>query len=236
MTTANTETDPVIEDLGPKSAGQPSITRGRMTLLLIAGIPVTVLLASTWLWYYVMSGKLDIVGALGTANHGQLVQPPRQVMTSAWTNADGTPLALEEPRRWTLLIPVSGNDCDANCEQRLYTTRQIHQSLGKEIARVQRAFVTDTSLEALTFSAPTLSDDRPLPESFTAYLMSEQRGIATWTSPEDSFRNVFSELEARPDSWYLLDPAGWVMMRYDGAVDYKDVISDLKFLIKNSNG
>jgi hypothetical protein len=26
---------------------------------------------------------------------------------------------------------------------------------------------------------------------------------------------MFPELPARPDSWYLMDPAGWVMMRYD---------------------
>jgi hypothetical protein len=33
-----------------------------------------------------------------------------------------------------------------------------------------------------------------------------------------------------------MDPAGWIMMRYDPSIGYKDVISDLKFLIKNSNG
>ena len=33
-----------------------------------------------------------------------------------------------------------------------------------------------------------------------------------------------------------MDPNGWVMMRYDSSVDYKDVIADLKFLLKNSNG
>ncbi|MFT4825767.1 MAG: hypothetical protein ACI9J0_003701, partial [Cryomorphaceae bacterium] len=31
-------------------------------------------------------------------------------------------------------------------------------------------------------------------------------------------------------------PAGWIMMSYDGKVGYKGVISDLKFLLKNSSG
>ena len=37
-----------------------------------------------------------------------------------------------------------------------------------------------------------------------------------------------------PNSWYLVDPSGWVMMRYSTEVNYKDVIGDLKFLLKNS--
>ena len=54
-------------------------TNNRMVLLLIAGIPVTMILGATWLWYFVVRGDLDLVGALGTANRGALVQPPRQI-------------------------------------------------------------------------------------------------------------------------------------------------------------
>ena len=42
---------------------------------LIAGIPLTMILAATWLWYFVVRGDLDLVCALGTANQGTLVQP-----------------------------------------------------------------------------------------------------------------------------------------------------------------
>ena len=54
-------------------------TNNRMVLLLIAGIPVTMILGATWLWYFVVRGDLDLVGTLGTANRGALVQPPRQI-------------------------------------------------------------------------------------------------------------------------------------------------------------
>ena len=101
---------------------------------------------------------------------------------------------------------------------------------------MQRLFVTDGSLSEVTLTVAELSDQRPIPESFNAYLESEQRGMqAMQTSPE-SFERMFSELGDDPQSWYLMDPSGWVMMRYDSSVNYKDVISDLKFLIKNSNG
>ena len=48
----------------------------RIVLLSIIGIPVTMILAASWLWYFVVQGDLDLVGTLGTANRGTLVQPP----------------------------------------------------------------------------------------------------------------------------------------------------------------
>lgn len=213
-----------------------AVMRGRMTLLLIAGIPVIVILASSWLWYFVMSGDLDLVGRLGTANNGELVRPPRQIEQAALNNGQEEVFKPSNPPRWSLVVPVAGNVCDTACEERLYTTRQIHQSLGKELGRVQRVFVTNGRLANITMDVPELSDGRPLPDSFTAYLQSEQRGMSAWQASETGFGQLFSELSVSPDSWYLMDPSGWVMMRYDSSIDYKDVISDLKFLIKNSNG
>ncbi|MEO0435554.1 MAG: hypothetical protein AAF098_01460 [Pseudomonadota bacterium] len=214
----------------------PSVTQGRMTLMLIAGIPVIVILASTWLWYFVMSGELDLVGALGTSNNGKLVLPPRQAEKAGWESAENVPFSPSIPARWTLVVPLAGKSCGRPCESLLYQARQIHQSLGKEIGRVQRLFVTDGLLSEVTLDLAELSDQRPLPASFSAYLASEQRGMGAMQTPPESFKSMFSELEEFPQSWYLMDPSGWLMMRYDSSVNYKDVISDLKFLIKNSNG
>ena len=36
--------------------------QGRAVLLLIAGIPLTMMLAASWLWYFVEQGDIDIVG------------------------------------------------------------------------------------------------------------------------------------------------------------------------------
>jgi hypothetical protein len=46
----------------------------------------------------------------------------------------------------------------------------------------------------------------------------------------------FAELTDQPNQWFLVDPAGWIMMRFDDDLDYKAAISDLKFLLKNSAG
>jgi hypothetical protein len=214
----------------------PAPGQGRLTLLLIAGIPVIVILAATWMWYFVANGQLDLVGALGTANNGELLRPPRQATAAGWQSADGAPFdPLQRPAaRWTLVVPQPSGACDALCEQRLFETRQIHMALGKEMGRVERMLVTPADDIELVVGA--LSDDRPLPGSFGAYLESEQRGLTVWHSAPSAFGGLFAELADEPASWYLMDPAGWIMMRYDPSIGYKDVISDLKFLIKNSNG
>ena len=221
------------------SGREPLPGSGRLTLLLIAGIPVTVILAATWMWYFVARGDLDLVGALGTANKGELVQPPRQAEDAGWQNAEGAAFGAgasgtQGRGRWTFVIPQRNGECAAACEQRLFETRQIHMSLGKDLGRVDRLLVTPA--EELSLTVASLSDGRPVPENFRAYLASEQRGLSTWRSDATRFDAMFPELSSNPNSWYLMDPAGWVMMRYDPTVDYKDVISDLKFLIKNSNG
>jgi hypothetical protein len=222
----------------PASAGATAATSssGRLVLLLIAGIPVTIILASTWLWYFVVQGDLDLVGRLGTSNAGDLLRPPRQALDAGWQDADGVPFALADEPRWTLIIPLRRADCDAACEAQLFEARQIHQLRGKELGRVERALVTTAAPAELAFTAPALSDGRPLPASFAAYVATEQRGLALLQSSPEAFAALFPERASEPTSWYLMDPNGWIMMRYDASVSYKDVISDLKFLLKNSNG
>ncbi|EAQ97561.1 hypothetical protein [Congregibacter litoralis] len=214
----------------------PEPGSGRMTLLLIAGIPVIVILAASWMWYFVAKGQLDLVGALGTSNRGQLVQPPRQATEAGWSDAAGEQFAMGSSAKWSLVIPQRGANCETACERRLYEVRQIHMALGKELGRAQRLLVTDAALEDLTLNVEALSDQRPLPDDFATYVEREQRGMSLWHSGTDGFATMFPEYVEHPDSWYLMDPAGWVMMRYDQSVSYKDVISDLKFLMKNSNG
>ena len=53
--------------------------QARRVLLLIAGIPVGMMLAATALWWAVQQGYVDILGSVGTANHGALVDPPRSL-------------------------------------------------------------------------------------------------------------------------------------------------------------
>lgn len=229
--------NPMSQSETATQASGVKVNKSRLILLLIAGIPVTIILASTWLWYFVIQGDLDIVGSLGTANRGTLVQPPRPIADARLTDQQGARFSFSSREaKWTLLVPVQGAVCDAACEQRLYLTRQIHVAMGKELTRLQRAYVGTAPVAATALRVATRSDDGPAPDSFVDYLQGSHLGMFTLQAPSQAFADMFPEFLAAPSTWYLMDPAGWVMMSYDDSVSYKDVISDLKFLLKNSNG
>ncbi|MEZ5568397.1 MAG: hypothetical protein R3E54_08690 [Halioglobus sp.] len=212
-------------------------SNNRMMLLLIAGIPLTIVLAATWLWYFVVQGDLDLVGALGTANSGELVQPPRQIDDETLLNQAGVPYpyAEHEQLRWTMLV-VGGALCDSFCERNLYLTRQIHLGMGKDFNRLRRLYVSELTVEDTAFSLASLSDGQDAPDSLSALLAGEHRGMEALRLESGASERLFPEWLADPSTWYLVDPRGWIMMSYDADVSYKDVTSDLKFLLKNSSG
>jgi hypothetical protein len=210
--------------------------KNRMVLLLIAGIPVTMILAATWLWWFVVRGDLDLVGMIGTANRGTLVQPPRKLDEVELADGSGHDFSYAdlEPR-WTMLVPAAGGVCDRQCESSLYLTRQIHVAMGKEFNRMRRVYANESPVGETELAVDTLSDDRPAPASLAALLETEHRGLKALTLGPGAYSALFAEHREDPATWYLVDPAGWIMMSYNDAVPYKDVIADLKFLLKNSS-
>lgn len=210
-------------------------TNNRMVLLLVAGLPVTMILGATWLWYYVARGELDLVGSLGTANRGALVQPPRQIDEAGLTTPEGAPFTYAEAEhRWTMVVPAAGGDCDSICEKNLYLTRQIHVAMGKDFNRLRRVYASDTGPGETQLTSPQLSDDHPAPASFEDFLAQEHKGLQPVVLASGEFSQLFAETGTDSSTWYLVDPAGWIMMSYNQDLTYKDVIADLKFLLKNS--
>lgn len=211
----------------------------RMILLLIGGIPVTMILAATWLWFFVVRGDLDIVGVLGTANRGTLVQPPRQLNELTLRDEAGAEVAFSslEPR-WAMVVPSTGGRCDASCEKTLYVTRQIHVAMGKEFNKLRRLYISDHPAQDTQLAVSALSDGHPAPaaNAFAKYLATEHRDLQSLTLPAEDYTKLFPEYGTDSGTWYLADPAGWIMMSYNDQIPYKDVIADLKFLLKNFGG
>ena len=210
-------------------------TNNRMVLLLVAGIPVTMILGATWLWFFVVSGDLDLVGSIGTANRGVLVQPPRQIDEATLLAPDGAVFiyADAEPH-WTMVVTAAGGRCDTICENTLYITRQIHVAMGKDFNRLRRVYASETSPQDTLLIPQELSDKHPAPASFEQFLAQEHRGLRPLVLAPGGFDQLFAEAAADTGTWYLVDPAGWIMMSYNKDQTYKDVITDLKFLLKNS--
>ena len=208
---------------------------GRLVMLLIAGIPVTIVLAATWLWWFVIRGDLDLVEMLGTANRGTLLDPPRALAEAQLQSPTGAALPWNNvDHQWTLLVSQEGTECGAPCEAKLYLTRQIHLALGKEFPRVRRMLITDHAPADIALAVAELSDEKPAPDSLPALLEAEHSSVTLWRLDASDWATLFPETSLTDNVWYLVDPAGWLMMTYDIDDSYKDVISDLKFLLKNS--
>ena len=194
-----------------------------MVLLMIAGLPLVVVLVATWLWYYVASGKLDLVAMLGTANRGELLATPVDIRSLALKDVSGKPfdpVAGEKPL-WRILIPGS-HACDEPCRNMLHFTRQVHTAMGKHRNRIERiyAFAPGDKAEARTVAMDQYPKLQVLYTSAAALAQELDIRAGDSSSP----------------AYYVVDPRGWIILAYGADADGKDVMADLKFLLKNSSG
>ena len=197
------------------------VKRNRWVALGIMLLPALVLVSASLLWLAVKQGHIDIVGSLGTHNNGVLVQPAREFEAITVRDASGgTYRYLGQEPKWTLLIPGSAS-CDDSCRQTLWLTRQLHTALGRRAAYLRRFY---------------LSDSWPLAPEFSAFLAKEHPGVTVLHADPGAIEALLADSENPAnwsgDSYYLIDKRGFVMMAYGPRHTGKDVISDLKFLMK----
>ena len=218
-----------------EQATDSSQRQTRRVLLLIAGIPVGMMLAATALWWAVQQGYVDILGSVGTANHGELIDPPRSLSDVVFQHEGvAETLWADMPTKWYLVVVQRGDLCDDPCQQQLYQTRQIHLALGKDFNRVGRVLLGDVAAASVFISPVTAHNDEP--QRLLPWLEREHLGLTPLTLGSSSLDTLVSETIHQPGQWYVVDPAGWVMMRVADDLHYKDVISDLRFLLKHSGG
>ena len=209
--------------------------RARRVLLLIAGIPLSMMLAATALWWAVQNGYVDILGSVGTANHGELLNPPRSVTDVVFQHEGVADTLWEDlPAKWRLLVVQRGDVCGATCQQQLYQTRQIHLALGKDFNRVGRVVLGHVATASVT--APADLEDGAASLALLDWLGKEHVGVTPLTLPASQLNALVPESVDQPEHWYVVDPAGWIMMRISDDLYYRDVISDLRFLLKHSGG
>ena len=116
-------------------------------------------------------------------------------------------------KRWSLLIPGQAL-CDTTCRSRLYDTRQVHIALGREAWRLQRIY---------------WSTDEPASE-LRDFFTEQHRGMQVRVG-----NNINAIRTYAPQAdFYLVDPDGFLMMVYDRSHTGKDLLTDLKFLLKIS--
>ena len=152
----------------------------------------------------------------GTLNHGTLVEPVRQVSATDLARVDGSALSADYlSGRWTLVHLLDG-DCGQTCIAAMARSRQVQQALGDDTQRLQLLLVLNKAvgLEAAG-----------LPPRLTIAVAND-----TWLA-SFSFAQTATGENFR---LYLVDPQGYLMMRYPGDVDQRALLADLERLLKIS--
>jgi hypothetical protein len=148
----------------------------------------------------------------GTTNHGQLLLPLQTV-----------PAEVPALRgKWALVVIADGQ-CDENCRTALILARQTRLALNQDSPRVSRVLL-----------ATAHCCDR-------AYLDATHPGLQTLDLAADGQAALAPALLAAfpatglQDGLFIVDPLGNVVMRFDIHDTPKDLLTDLKKLLKLSS-
>jgi hypothetical protein len=178
-------------------------TRSRLVLVFLAVLFLAPVLGATLLHW---SGWEP--GR--TRNHGELLRPALDLHDAQLRRADGAPYAWEpEARRWRIAV-VPTADCPAGCRELLAGLDKVWRLQGRHADR----------LDVLWFG--------PLPEGATPFrrLVPMQRDAA--------FEARLPQLATHgAPSAYLIDPAGYLALRYAPGFDVAHLREDVAQLLKH---
>jgi cytochrome oxidase Cu insertion factor (SCO1/SenC/PrrC family) len=161
----------------------------------------------------------------GSTNKGDLIHPARPLPAEVALTSRGTPLDAKflHDGKWTLLY-VGGGQCDTRCREALTLMRQTRLALNDDASRVQRLFMATQ------------------PCCDKGYLDTEHAGL-TVASGDDAAGKILLTLfpiysgvpVEQAGRIYIVDPLGNLMMSYAPDARHKDLLEDLKKLLKLSH-
>jgi hypothetical protein len=181
----------------------PVKSRNRRMLLLLAAfffVPVAV----SFVMYYGFHWRPS-----GGTNHGQLLEPIRQLPDTA------APLR----GKWTLFY-VGDGACAEDCRHALWLARQTRLALNKDMLRINRAL----------FATQNCCDRE--------FLDKEHDGLQVFDISEAAARDALLGLLPAGDhanDLFIADPLGNIVLRFDARTEPRGLMDDLKKLLKLSS-
>jgi len=151
--------------------------------------------------------KLQFWVPEGRSYHGELIG-------NGQTRAD---LGVQaDEARWQMLV-TAPKDCAVDCQQLVYLARQIQIGLGREAGRASHA----------------LAAAQPVSADYEAKLNREYPQLQRYPLDAGVFSKTTGD-KATPQLW-IIDPHGNLVLRYEPNVKGKDLLNDLRHLLKLSN-
>ena len=121
-----------------------------------------------------------------------------------------------DEQRWQLLV-TAPHACAADCQQLVYLARQLQIGLGRDASR----------------ASPGLAVAQPVDAAYAAKLQSEYPQLQRYTLDLPTYTQG-AEGNGAAQLW-IIDPHGNLVLRYGPGVIGKDVLNDLRHLLKLSN-
>ena len=187
--------------------------KGFLLALIIFGTPFLVISLSTF-WYY--AG----LGPKATVNYGTMIDPPVD-LGSLELELNYQPLNIDSMERKWMIIHFLDNQCNEDCLEAFYFSRQINTAIGREKDRVKRFYVASSKTQ----------------EKVKKLFQSETNLIAISAKNLNLLRQKMTEAGINPfiqPGFLLADPLGNIILSYQGDIDPKKILSDIKKLLRAS--
>ena len=187
--------------------------RGRWQMFGLLAVCLAPVLASYFAYY--------VIRPEGRTNYGDLVTPSAMPESLSLHTLEGAAVAPRSLHDQWLLVVVADAACDATCETNLYLQRQLRETLGREMERVDKVWL--------------IPDDAPLrPQVLEAVaagtpvkvLRVARDELAQWLAPA-----VGHQLD---EHLYVVDPMGRWMMRQPARPEAAKIKRDLERLLRAS--
>lgn len=184
-------------------------------MLLVVAVCAAPVIASYFSFYVL---KLN-----GSA-YGDLITPTVDLpATLTLRNLSGQPVSAESLKGQWLLTLVQDSACDAVCEKKLFTQRQLREMLGKERDKVDKLWLIPDGEALRPELQAALTQGVPV-----TVLRAPRVQLEAWLKPAAG--------QQLSDHFFLIDPMGRWMLRSPPDADPTKLKNDLNRLLKANAG
>lgn len=203
---------------GIKRMSEAGNNKNNKIILII----VVIVFASPLILSWYVFNYTNFLQNRGMSNHGELIVPPRPIVDLSLID----PIKVDRKEslhgKWSMVYVT--RSCDKLCVDNVYRMRQIHIAMDKHSLRVQKVLLLTQQ------HAMELSD---LLVNYAGQQVINTDLLDT-NALLDKFRLTSSDNPLEAGRIYIIDPLGNLMMSFEPDANPRDIMQDLKKLLRAS--
>lgn len=191
--------------------------KNKITILLVVIAFISPLVLS---WF--VFNHTDFLEMRGMNNHGALIEPPRPIENISLIDPRNADRKDSLHGKWSMAYVAS--TCDRHCMDNVYRMRQLHVAMDKHSLRVQKVLIL-TEQHASELSEPFAE--------FAGQQVIDANFVDVNTLV-NKFRLTETDNPLTAGRLYIIDPLGNLMMSFQAEANPRDILKDLKKLLRAS--